>query len=206
MAISGSSIDPGRAGRPLTPTRPRRYMRLGYNSAMQPAATITVVLMGVTGSGKSSVMSALIERFPAVTGEGDDFHPAANIEKMRAGLPLNDEDRGPWLDALAAWIGEQEAAMRDAVVTCSALKRSYRDRLRDGHPSVWFAHLVASPAVLRQRVEFRRGHFMPSSLLDSQLRTLEALGPDEPGATFPTKETPSQIAEAIVARLLEVRG
>jgi gluconokinase len=178
----------------------------GYDSPMPRAASITVVLTGVMGSGKTSVMGALVARFPAATAEGDDFHPAANIEKMRAGLALDDEDRLPWLDALAAWIGDQEAAGRDAIVTCSALKRSYRDRLRAGHPSVWFALLVAPPDVLRERVQSRRGHFMPPSLLQSQLETFEPLEPDEPGATFPTDDPPAGVADAILARLHEVPG
>ena len=100
---------------------------------------------------------------------------------MAAGTPLDDEDRWPWLRRIAAWIGEQEAAGRDAVLTCSALKRSYRDLLRDGHPSVWFAHMQVSQQVLADRLAQRKGHYMPPSLLDSQLATLEPLADDEPG-------------------------
>ncbi|HET7028052.1 MAG TPA: gluconokinase [Candidatus Limnocylindrales bacterium] len=164
----------------------------------------TVVLMGVAGVGKTSVMRALAPRLLATTQEGDELHPAANVEKMASGQPLTDDDRRPWLDAIAGWIGEQERAGSDGIVTCSALKRAYRDRLRDGHPSVWFAHLVAPRDVLAARMTTRPGHFMPESLLDSQLATLEPLQPDEPGASFPTTASPDEIAEAIAARLRAV--
>lgn len=164
--------------------------------------TITIVLMGVSGAGKSSVMEALHERLPtAAIAEGDDFHPASNVEKMRSGHPLTDADRRPWLDAIAHWIGQQEAARRNAIVACSALKHEYRERLRDGHPSVWFAHLVAPREVLRRRMATRRGHFMPRSLIDSQLETLQDLGADKPGSTFPTDGSPGQVADAILAQL-----
>ena len=113
--------------------------------------------MGVSGSGKSTVAATLVDRLGWEFAEGDDFHPAANVEKMRAGHPLDDEDRWPWLRSLAAWIGEHERAGRSVVVTCSALKRSYRDLLRDGHPSVWFAHVTATPELIRERVEHRTG-------------------------------------------------
>jgi gluconokinase len=165
------------------------------------ARTTTVVLMGVAGVGKTSVMEALARRWPAATAEGDDFHPAANVDKMAAGRALSDDDRRPWLDRIAHWIGRQEEAERDAIVTCSALRRTYRDRLRDGHPSVWFAHLVAPRDVLAARMRKRTGHFMPESLLDSQLATLEPLASDEPGAKFSTTALPDEIAAAIVAKL-----
>jgi gluconokinase len=164
----------------------------------------TVVLMGVAGVGKTSVMRALAARLHARTQEGDELHPPANVEKMASGVPLTDDDRRPWLDAIARWIGGQERAGNDAIVTCSALKRAYRDRLRNGHPSVWFAHLVAPRDVLAARMTTRHGHFMPEALLDSQLAALEPLEPDEPGATFPTTASPDQVAEAIAARLRSV--
>jgi gluconokinase len=145
-------------------------------------ATTTIVVMGVSGSGKSTVAADLTERLGWTFAEGDDFHPRENVEKMASGRPLDDDDRWPWLRTLAAWIGEQEAAGASAVVTCSSLKRSYRDLLRDGHPSVWFAHVHADPEHIRERVERRSGHYMPPSLLESQLAALEPLGDDEPGA------------------------
>jgi gluconokinase len=146
-----------------------------------PAGTTTIVVMGVSGSGKSTVAAGLVERLGWEFAEGDDFHPPANVEKMRAGHPLDDDDRRPWLRTLAEWIGEHERAGRSVVVTCSALKRSYRDLLREGHPSVWFAHVTADAELLRERVQHRPGHYMPASLLDSQLATLEPLRDDEQG-------------------------
>jgi gluconokinase len=146
--------------------------------------TWTVVVMGVSGSGKSTVGGALAARLGVAFLEGDDLHPAANIAKMRAGIPLDDADRLPWLHAVAAWIGERERAGEDAVVSCSALHRSYRDLLREGHPSVRFLQLTLDPARLADRVAERTGHFMPPSLLGSQLATMEPLAADEPGLTL----------------------
>lgn len=162
--------------------------------------TTTVVVMGVSGSGKTTVAKELVARLGWVYAEGDDFHPPANVEKMRSGHALTDADRWPWLNSIARWIGEHEAAGVDAVVTCSALKRAYRDLLRDSHPSVWFAHVYVSPEVLRDRLGRRTGHHMPASLLDSQLATLEALDPDEPGEVIPGNEP----ADEVVEHLLDV--
>jgi gluconokinase len=163
--------------------------------------TTTVVVMGVSGSGKSTVAAGLVDRLGCDFAEGDDFHPPANVAKMRAGTPLDDEDRWPWLRTLAAWIGEHEQAGRSVVVTCSALKRSYRDLLRDGHPSVWFAHVTVDPDLLRQRVQKRSGHYMPPSLLDSQLATLEPLQDDEPGASISGAGTPDAVVEKLLTTL-----
>jgi gluconokinase len=170
-----------------------------------PRPPITVVLMGVTGSGKSSVMAPLARRLRAVSAEGDAFHPDANVRKMAAGMPLTDEDREPWLQAIADWIGAREAESVDAVVTCSALRRRYRDVLRKGHPSVRFVHLRAPRAVLERRLAARTGHYMPASLLPSQLDTLEPLGPEEPGFEVGVDRPPSQIADEIAERLGSVR-
>src|ERR1700712_3264218 len=117
--------------------------------ADQPHATVTVVVMGVSGSGKTTVAKEIARRLGREYAEGDDFHPVHNVEKMRAGIPLTDEDRAPWLHELADWIGEHERMGRSVVVTCSALKRSYRDLLREGHPSVWFAHVDVDVDTLR---------------------------------------------------------
>jgi gluconokinase len=163
--------------------------------------TTTIVVMGVSGSGKSTVAAELVSRTGWVFAEGDAFHPAANVARMHAGVALTDDDRWPWLEALAGWIGEQEAAGLDAVVTCSALKRSYRDLLRAGHPSVWFAHIDVPARVLTDRLEHRAGHYMPLSLLGSQLATLEPLQPDEPGTVVEAQRTPAEVAAAILDQL-----
>ena len=168
--------------------------------------TTTLVVMGVSGSGKSTVATTLVARLGWEFAEGDDFHPPANVEKMRAGHPLDDDDRWPWLRSLAAWIGEHEQAGKSAVVTCSALKRSYRDLLRDGHPSVWFAHVTADAEQIRDRVQRRTGHYMSPSLLDSQLATLEPLQDDEPGASVSGAGQPDEVVDALLATLRAERG
>ena len=173
--------------------------------ADQQQKTVTVVVMGVSGSGKTTVAEELARRLGREYAEGDDFHSAHNVEKMRAGIPLTDEDRGPWLHALADWIGEHERSGRSVVVTCSALKRSYRDILRDGHPSVWFAHVSADAQLLRERVEQRKNHYMPASLLDSQLATLEPLQPDEPGVTVSAAGSPDAVVDEVLAELPPAR-
>jgi len=150
----------------------------------RPDRTLTVVVMGVSGTGKTTMGKALALQEGWTFAEGDQFHPEANVAKMRQGIPLDDDDRWPWLRKIADWIGEQEAAGNSAVVACSALKRSYRDLLADGHPSVWFAHLTAPEAELDRRLRNRPGHYMPASLLPSQLETLQPLEADEHGETF----------------------
>jgi gluconokinase len=166
-----------------------------------PSPTTTVVVMGVSGSGKTTVAVELAERLGWEFAEGDEFHPRANVEKMAAGRPLDDDDRWPWLRAVGKWIDQREATGRSVVVTCSALKRSYRDLLREGRPSVWFAHVTADAALLRERVEQRTGHYMPSSLLDSQLATLEPLEPDEPGAEVSAAGAPAAVVDELQAAL-----
>lgn len=176
----------------------------GYPPGMEAtdaAPTTSIVVMGVSGSGKSTVAAGLVERLGWDFAEGDDFHPPENVAKMAAGMPLDDEDRWPWLRALAAWIGEHERAGRDDIVTCSALKRAYRDLLRDGHPSVWFAHVTVDAETLRERVQERTGHYMPPSLLDSQLATLEPLQDDEPGITVAGAGSPEEVVDEILAAL-----
>jgi gluconokinase len=161
----------------------------------------TIVVMGVSGVGKSSVMAALAERLGWPTLEGDALHPPTNIEKMAAGVPLDDADRAPWLARIAAWIGDREAERSSAIVTCSALRRAYRDVLRSGHPSVWFIHLVAARDVIATRIEHREGHFMPGAMLGSQLEALELLEPDEPGWAVEALAPPDDIAERVIAHL-----
>lgn len=165
--------------------------------------TVTLVVMGPSGTGKTSVAQALGAATGWVVQEGDDLHPEANRAKMAAGHPLDDADRWPWLRRVAEWIGEQEAAGQDAVVTCSALKSSYRDLLRDGHPSVRFVALLVPRATLEARLTARKGHFMPASLLDSQLATFEMLGPGERGIVVAASSTPDEIARETLEHLEE---
>jgi gluconokinase len=158
----------------------------------------SLVLMGVAGSGQSSLLAELAKRLNWPALEGDAVHPEANVARMAAGIPLTDADRAPWLEAIASWIGDRERHRESSLVTCSALRRAYRDTLRRGHPSVWFIHLVAPEAVIEQRIEDRVGHYMPASLLRSQLDTLEPLESDEPGTTLPTTSTPAELADRII--------
>lgn len=144
-----------------------------------PAQVPLLVVMGVTGSGKSTVGEAVAARLGVPFGDADDFHSPANVAKMTAGIPLTDADRVPWLHAIGAWL----ARHRDtgAVASCSALRRLYRDALRDTAPDVFFVHLHGDRATARSRVAGRAGHFMPESLVDSQFDTLEPLADDERG-------------------------
>jgi gluconokinase len=168
--------------------------------------TTSVVVMGVSGSGKSTVAAGLVERLGWDFAEGDEFHPAENVAKMSAGIPLTDEDRWPWLRSLAAWIGEHEAAGKNCIVTCSALKHSYRELLCDGHPSVWYAHVTADAELIRDRMEHRSGHYMPVSLLESQLALLEELGDDEPGVRISGAGSPDSVVEDVLSALRGERG
>jgi gluconokinase len=141
----------------------------------EPAQVL--VVMGVSGSGKSTLAVELAARLGWDFAEGDDLHSPANVAKMAAGHPLTDADRAPWLAAVAAWIDAELAAERSGVITCSALKRRYRDRLR--RPGVRFVYLDVAPDELARRLQRRAGHFMPAGLLASQLADLEPPGPDE---------------------------
>jgi gluconokinase len=156
-----------------------------------------VVVMGVTGSGKSTVGVALAERMGVPFADADDFHSPENVAKMRAGTPLDDSDRLPWLRAISAWLATQRET--GAVVTCSALKRKYRDILREEAPDVTFLHLHGDKETVRQRVASRPGHFMPESLVQSQFDALEPLQEDEHGIVMPL-DLP---VDVIVTRFLE---
>ena len=158
------------------------------------------MVMGVAGAGKTAVATALAARLDWTFAEGDDFHPEANVARMRAGVPLTDGDRWPWLDRIVAWTAKQDAAGHDTVVTCSALRRSYRDRLRSAPGATVFIHLIGDPELLARRIGARRGHFMPPSLLPSQLATLEPLGSDEPGVELDVDaDVPTIVARAVTA-------
>ncbi|HET8555360.1 MAG TPA: gluconokinase [Rhodanobacteraceae bacterium] len=146
--------------------------------------SVLLVVMGVSGCGKSSVGKCVANRLGWSFLEGDTMHPVANVAKMHVGQPLDDADRRPWLDAIGRWMDARQAAGESAVIACSALKRRYRDRLRRGRPGVCFAWLKTSRAELERRLDRRTNHFMPSSLLDSQLATLEPPAPDEPALTI----------------------
>jgi gluconokinase len=160
-----------------------------------------LVVMGVAGTGKSTVARALAERLGWPFAEGDDLHPAANVAKMAAGIPLEDADRWPWLDAIAAWTTTQAAEGNSTIVTCSALRRTYRDRLRAGAADTVFVHLVGSPGLLAERMGARKDHFMPASLLPSQLRTLEPLEADEPGFTVDVELPAAAIVDEVLDQL-----
>ncbi|MBH0776489.1 gluconokinase [Nocardia sp. NEAU-351] len=154
--------------------------------------------MGVSGSGKSTVGALLAQALDVPFAEGDALHPAANIAKMSAGVALTDADRAPWLDRVATWLGQH---LDGGVITCSALKRAYRDRLRVAAPSVLFAHPQTDRVELARRTAARRDHFMPPALLDSQLATLEPLATDEHGVTVDATAAPERIVEQLLAAM-----
>jgi gluconokinase len=141
--------------------------------------TAVVAIMGVSGSGKTTIGRALAQRLGWPYKEGDELHPPANVAKMRSGIPLTDADRWPWLRLVAAWIDDRRAAGEPGIITCSLLKRAYRDLVIDARPGVRLMFLRGDKRVIAARIAERRGHFMPSSLLDSQFATLEEPGPDE---------------------------
>ncbi len=159
-----------------------------------------VVVMGVSGCGKTTVARLLQQRLGWPMVEGDDFHPAANVAKMAAGTPLTDEDRWPWLRTIRDWLTEQHEAGRSSITSCSALRRAYRDVLREAGP-VSFVLLHGEVALLEERMAARRGHFMPSGLLRSQLGTLERLADDEHGVVLDLRHTPQELADQAVTAL-----
>jgi len=157
---------------------------------------MVIVVMGVSGSGKSTLARALADAWGWDFQEGDELHPPANIEKMQAGTALDDDDRWPWLERVAAWIAAELDRSRDGVVTCSALKRRYRDRLRRVGAEVRFVRIELPPAELERRLQLRR-HFMPASLLDSQLRALEIPDAAENVLVVAGEDTTEEIVAAI---------
>ncbi|MFJ4835614.1 gluconokinase [Streptomyces sp. NPDC088747] len=161
-----------------------------------------VVIMGVSGTGKTTIGPLLAARLGVPYAEGDDFHPPANIAKMSAGTPLTDDDRWPWLDAIGRWAHER--AGLGGVVSSSALKRAYRDRLRAVAPDAVFVHLTGDRALIEERMRQRQGHFMPTALLDSQFATLQPLAPDEAGVAVEVTGDPGDITERAVAALADL--
>ncbi len=164
--------------------------------------------MGVSGTGKSTVGMAVAEALEVDFVEGDAHHPEANIAKMSRGEALDDDDRRPWLEELARLAGEAYGAGRTVVMTCSALKRAYRDLLRSEVPGdrMFFVHLDAPVEVLAERMQHRTKHFMPTSLLDSQVATLERLGPDEAGTVVDVSASVSDVASAALAAVTDAVG
>ncbi|MGO4598978.1 gluconokinase [Terrabacter sp. 2RAF25] len=160
--------------------------------------------MGVSGSGKTTVAKGISTVMRWEFAEGDAFHSEANVAKMASGRPLTDDDRWPWLESIGDWISGKEAAGESAVVTCSALRRVYRDLLRRGRPHVRFLHMEAPSEVIQDRMEHRPGHYMPPSLLPSQLATLEPLEPDEPGVNVVNEGSAAEVLDRAL-RALDLR-
>lgn len=157
-----------------------------------------LLLMGVSGSGKTTIGAMLAGRLGWTYAEADDFHPPANVEKMHAGIPLNDDDRRPWLEATAEWMKNQTAP---SVVTSSALKRKYRDLLRDGRPDLRLVYLEGSHELIGKRLAARHGHFFPKELLDSQFAVLEPPTPDENPLIVSIDGPPELIVQEIIDRM-----
>jgi gluconokinase len=162
---------------------------------------VILIVAGVSGCGKTTVGALLAGRLRWRFADADTFHPEANVAKMRAGIPLTDADREPWLQAITDWMDERIAAGQSAVVTCSALKRAYRDRLLAGRPTATMVFLQVSKEVLVKRLMNRHGHFFPEKLLDSQLAALEPPGPDERVESVLTEDDPAQTVAKIIATL-----
>jgi len=161
-----------------------------------------IVVMGVSGCGKTTVAAALADRLGVPFLDADDLHPPGNVAKMRDGLPLDDEDRRPWLAAVADWLGDQAQAGHDGVVACSALRRAHRDVLRAAPGTqVRFVHLNGERDTIASRLTGRGGHFMPASLLDSQLDTLEPLEPDEDGVAVDLGGPPEEVTDRTLLAL-----
>jgi gluconokinase len=171
---------------------------VGDDTAKIPCA---LVVMGVSGSGKSTIADKLAERLSWAFEDADKFHPASNVAKMSAGQPLTDEDRWPWLQAIAAEIDRVCKAGQHAVIACSALKRVYRDILVHGRNDVRFVFLKGTQELIAGRLSLRKGHFMPPGLLASQLKTLEPPGPDENSVTVSIDAAVEAIVDEIVRQL-----
>ncbi len=167
--------------------------------AFENGRPLHIVVMGVSGSGKSTIGRALADRLGWTMAEGDDFHPQANVDKMASGASLVDEDRWPWLESLAQWTAEHDEQGASTVLNCSALRVVYRDILRRGGDT-FFVHLTGDKNLLMERMQGRE-HFMPRSLLESQFDTLEQLTDDEAGMRQDVANPPQRIANVVAAQL-----
>ena len=167
-------------------------------------AGIRWVVMGVSGCGKSTIGQQLAGACGHAYVEGDDFHPKSNVDKMSAGQPLDDDDRSDWLRAIKQQIQQARERGLGLVVSCSALKRSYRDLLREADPALRFAHLHGSRALIAERLAARRDHYMPPHLLASQLAALEPLGGDENGLSLDIRDSPDRLVETILASRADI--
>jgi gluconokinase len=164
---------------------------------------IVAVVMGVSGVGKTTIATAVAERLGWAFQEGDALHPAANIEKMKGGQPLSDADRAPWLAQIGYWIDAQRATNRSGIITCSALKRRYRDQLRAGRPNVVLVYIAGDQATVERRLADRTGHFMPVNLLASQFAALEPPAAAEAAITVSASERLDDQIAAITQALLD---
>lgn len=160
-----------------------------------------IVLMGISGSGKTTAAQGLQKHFNCPYAEGDAFHSQENRDKMGAGIPLTDEDRLPWLQSLRDWMSEQSAEHDISIVTCSALKRAYRDLLREANGRVLFVHLNPPLDINKERISARKGHYMKANMLDSQIAILELLQNDEEGVVISNETTPKAALDDILAWL-----
>ena len=181
-------------------------MSSAVNEAAGGAASpIILIVMGVSGSGKTTVAALLAGRLNWQFQEGDALHSPANVDKMHRAIPLTDADRLPWLDSIAALVDRWSAEGVSGIITCSALKRAYRARIQAGRPAVEFIYLRGARALVSARITQRMGHYMPPSLLASQFATLEEPGDDEPVITVDIGGSPDQIVEAILDALQRER-
>ena len=165
-----------------------------------------IIVMGVSGSGKSTIGALIAGALGVPFVDGDALHPQSNIEKMAGGKPLNDDDRWPWLTVVGQTLAEAGATGKGMVIACSALRRAYRQTILDSAPQARFVHLDGSREVLSARIEGRSGHFMPPSLLDSQFATLEPLGADEPGMVIDIDQAVAEIVSEAVAKIRPATG
>ena len=187
---------------PVAPASAASSTRVARSAAGLNAHVLQVVVMGVSGCGKSSVGAQLAHALGAAYLEGDSLHPPRNVALMAAGTPLTDADRAGWLQALAARLQKAHADGAALVLSCSALKRRYRDTLRSGCPGLRFVHLHGTPALLAVRLAERKGHYMPASLLPSQLQALEMPQADEQALGFDIAAPVDEIVSSALQQLL----